>query len=748
MTRVILPNALLLATLIAMPARGESAAIRDVEVGFGGAYKVAEWMPIKVEVGFSGAAPAPVAVEVVTTDAEGSSVVQRLSATQSGAEEHPGSASPLRVRGIIQAGRLGSDLTVRVLDEAGASIAERRLRAGTFPTALTKGTKLWVTAGGLNIKEGDELRSTLPAPEPGVVAGPLADPLPSDHNAYASIDVLIARGDFSPSAEEAEAIRQWVAGGGQLAVALGRFTDEFRRGPFAQWMPIEVGETTQLRDLSRIEEFVGADRRLPARASRRARVAQLGDSAEVVLPGADGPLIARSPFGFGTVTLFAFDLDELPFSTWSGRPNLIRRALLGTEVAKTRSRRISVPGVTDVATQWARAEDSFPNVERTSVGAALLLLLFYAAVIGPLDYLLVHRVLRRPALTWVTLPLLVCIAGWWLHGLAVEANGEVSQFNQTGILDIDAATATIRGRTAVTLYATDSTQTDVAIAPRSPWLSDNQKSPPRLEWFSPPEATFGGAFRDASGSLFRPEYLLGSMQRSFEAERVPQLIWSSRRFVATWQTKAPRELVSSDLVSRGRGILAGKMTHHLPGALRDVVVVFDDQIFVNPYESEWHPGEALDVSSAAFERTDLGAFLRRRVTTRVEKKAGESGAEFLVADTAYDPLGSDPAAIFRILTFYNAAGGSDYTGLANDVLASHDFTHLMRMGRAVVLGRLDTMSADVTIAARSGDEFQPARQTQFVRIALPVFPDESEPPATLPLFETRDAGETPPNGSN
>ncbi|HEX6983727.1 MAG TPA: hypothetical protein VF170_00050, partial [Planctomycetaceae bacterium] len=522
MSRLLLPTALALAGLLAVPVRGAEVAIADVEVGFGGAYRAGEWTPLAVRLTGGDSLPDSVVVETVTADAEGSTAV-RLSEPL--AVERGGSEGV--VRSVFQSGRLGSDLTVRVRDADGTPLAERRFRAesASLPAALPKGQTLWITAGGFRPSAAEDSEPALPLPEE-VTAAALAGELPSERLAYAAADLLIVRGDLAATAEQAEAIRRWVAGGGHLAIALGRFTGEFRSGPLAGWMPIEVGETIPLRDLSAFEQF---------RRSARVRVARLGPPAEVILTSADGPLVARSPYGFGRVTLFAMDLDAPPFSTWPGLPDLIRKALFEAETAG-RGRRITSPGVTDLATQLVRAEENFPSLERPTVGSALLLLLVYAAVVGPLDYLLVHRVLRRPALTWLTLPLIVAGAAWWLHGAAVAANGTASRLGELHLVDVDAESGTLRGRTAVTLYAADSTRAGLAVAPQtgSAWGRGGERAVPHLAWFAPPEATFGGTFREASGGLFRPEYRLPAPGGAAEAEAVPLLVWASRHFEATW----------------------------------------------------------------------------------------------------------------------------------------------------------------------------------------------------------------------
>ena len=64
-------------------------------------------------------------------------------------------------------------------------------------------------------------------------------------------------------------------------------------------------------------------------------------------------------------------------------------------------------------------------------------------LLGPVDWFLCHRVLRRPAATWATLPVwLAAIGGaaWWAAG-----GGEVAGPSRVEIVDLDAATGRVRG---------------------------------------------------------------------------------------------------------------------------------------------------------------------------------------------------------------------------------------------------------------------------------------------------------------
>lgn len=727
MIRFLLPTACFLAALLALPAGGAELAIEDAEIGFAGVYEAGEWTPLSIRLDGESASDELI-VETVTTDADGSAVIRRSTPLTPNSE---GSTATLQT--VFQSGRLGSDLTVRLLSLDGDNLGERHFRAETsdLPEALPSRAKCWVAAGEFNAPTANTNEiSFWPA---SVVAANLDGHLPTSRLAYSAADLLIVRGDLSPTDEQSETIRQWVVGGGRLAVVLGRHTREFQSGALAGWIPITVSGTVQLRDLSQLEAYSASKRRLPAHA--RVQAARLSGAA-AVLSDSDGPLIARAPLGFGEVTVFAFDLDAPPFSTWAGLPSVVERALLPSEGVGGSRRPRAVPGVTDLATQLIRAEEQFPGLGRTTVGTALLLLLLYAALVGPLDYFLVHRILKRPALTWITLPIFVAFAAWSFDSAARTANGATSWFNEFELLDLDVESGTLRGRTLVTLYSTESTKSDLAIDPTrvaSDVSSSAASVPAHLKWLAPPEATFGGTYRDASGGLFRPEYLIPAAPQEAVAKSVPLLVSSSRRFEAQWQYGDAAPLVEARLVSRGRSSLEGTIDHSLPGPIKDFIVVHENSIMI-PREAEWFPDEPIDVGSGRFVRRELSSVLTRQVESVIEKQAGEAGADYILTETAYDPQSVDLDFIVQMLTFHDAAGGTKYTGLTNTVFGADDLSTLLKAGRAIVVGRIELPTENVTVASQGGQRFESARRTTFVRLVLPV--ERSSLPTDLNLAPT------------
>ena len=74
----------------------------------------------------------------------------------------------------------------------------------------------------------------------------------------------------------------------------------------------------------------------------------------------------------------------------------------------------------------------------------------------------------------------------------------------------------------------------------------------------------------------------------------------------------------------------------------------------------------------------------------------------------------------RILTFHEAAGGKDYTGLDNSSLSYLDLSKMLTLDRAVLFGRINFPAAELIVDGESDAE---TTHTVFVRIVMPVRKD-------------------------
>jgi hypothetical protein len=127
-------------------------------------------------------------------------------------------------------------------------------------------------------------------------------------------------------------------------------------------------------------------------------------------------------------------------------------------------------------------------------------------------------------------------------------------------------------------------------------------------------------------------------------------------------------------------------------------------------------GRVWRVEQPNVHQREVRAFLTGQVTVAVRKE-GSTSQGVARQYTEYDPLSRDPSEIVRALTFHEESGGTAYSGLTNRMLEAEDLSHLLRLGRAILFGRLNRSVADIQL---DGQTVSPDREDTFVRIVLPV----------------------------
>jgi hypothetical protein len=226
-------------------------------------------------------------------------------------------------------------------------------------------------------------------------------------------------------------------------------------------------------------------------------------------------------------------------------------------------------------------------------------------------------------------------------------------------------------------------------------------------------------YRTGGAEISHPSYAATAASR--ELEEVPIAIWSTKSLEAEWSAEEPG-LVVSDLESRGLGHLGGTLRHHFSGPIEDWVVAFGHQVFRPridpktdsplplPPDVPWSPQSA--------SPRELGGYLTGATQSVVESKIGHL-EELRVEHADYDPMNRDPLEILRMVTFHGEAGGSSYTGLLNGALRQMDWSPMLGLNRAVLVGRIRTPTTHWTV---NGKAVVPDQSTTLVRVLLPVRP--------------------------
>ncbi len=651
--------------------------------------------------------------------------------------------SPIRFHGVATGWALSGQF-VAADDATGGTGAGELIEVSISgqPVVLEHSETLWLAWGnpaGLGMTPAER------RPDRVTARGRRVVPFDSEHlrlieaRDLDAIDaiVLAAGNGYRIDSHHARVLADWVAAGGHLVVAVGAERDAWLQSRLSQWVPVKAVGDRQLSDsdLRGLETFAARNVRIPFLGRIRASVLELADG-RTFSTTLSGPLIGESAYGLGRVTMLAVDLDRQPLANWTALPVLIDRLLLGgandgrDAETRVRSGSLSHSGISDLKTQLHAIQDDFSRVRRLKIWQVMALIVLFLLVIGPLDFLVVRHLLKRPRMTWVTLPAMIVMAislSVWIGG---RTNGRELLLNQTEIIDLDTVTSRASGQTWATIYAVDSGRFDVEVRPALWPQGRDAEVVQAVSWSGIPEETFGGMYRDGRTESSGSDYRIQTNPLGASIRGLPVAVWSTRTLVARWDAPAAG-LVEGRLTSTGVGQLSGELVHRLPGTLDDWLIAFENRVYRPGGQQavSWRDGARLRLGSSQVKARALKGYLTGTTSRRVARKSG-FGTDVRTVQVRYDPLNLDPADLMQILTFHGAAGGTRYTGLSNLDLATLDLSNLLPLDRAILLGRLvSPRAAEKSTAAVGGSDVlingeevrgEQRRRLTYVRIILPV----------------------------
>jgi hypothetical protein len=442
------------------------------------------------------------------------------------------------------------------------------------------------------------------------------------------------------------------------------------------------------------------------------------EEAIILAESLAGPMAVRATYGLGRVTLLAIDWTDSRLATWPGLPGLCRYLAelepQSRDQATGQAVQLRPTGISELATQLAATLDHFPVVHRPSYWTVILFSIAFMLLVGPLDYLLVHRVLKQPRLTWFTFPAWILFAAAAATMGADRLNSADRLSNQIDLVDIDVASGQRQLQSWVTISLPEPRRL-AANAKVAHWLSGDAERTMRISWCGAPEAGFGGMYRSGGLNLANPPYTFDRDAAAVENVPIPQ--WSSKALCSNWAVARPTN------ADDGTGRLTGTFKHYLPDAITEYCLAYGPAVyFPRPaVRVEQSPSIAPGVSWSPQDSVNPRMLERylQGLTERYHSDPKKTGSATTLTTEAYDPLGLDPYPLARILTFFEAVHGPAYTGLSNSSLERSDLSPLLPQKRAILFGRIASPAAEYDV---DGAPLQPQERWTFVRFVLPVKP--------------------------
>ncbi len=683
-------------------------------IGLGGRYRIGRWMPVRVDdLQIFGDQPSA-RWSVVTQDGGGAEVTYEQDAGPGGMLYAVAGteAAELSVR------RDGSTLLQMQLPGAGSPGTGPALVPPGTPLGLCFGDPLGIDRIGANeILQRDPTTALVLVDDPGMI--------PHRAIGLEAVDYLIVTGRGAELLAELDdrqndAIADWLAGGGRVITTLGGTAGQTLRS--APWLadalsPWTEGGSTVRFDPSGLETFTNSETPLePFDAIALPRAGGQSLLAGRTTRRAPSPLAVRYRVAFGSITVIAADLDAAPFADWPQRLDLLDR-LAGdvyrpAEVDTDAARRVS--GFGDLAGQTRRTLDRFAAKRSIPFSVVALAVMGWIAIVGPIDALLVRRVLGRPLAGWATLvgASVLLSVGLVLAAGPVAGPDEPFSGRTMEFIDIDLNSGYGRSTQWAVPFSHDGGTLALSTEMSAAWSPIIRRTSRRL--MAPLDSTEG---LDGSINIDLGGRVAVSMVDKVGAGLVGQIDSltlpprGSRSVVASSQFTAAIEPMT---IGRrgGSELLRGSLTNPLPVDLLDGMLIYKNWAYLLPTRLP-AGGRIADVDTLRQKN------FRWQLT---RQKALQSASE----SQPWRVMSTDPLRLAEMLMFHDAAGGDRYTGLTHRRIGHLDLSNLLVDDRAILIGRTGEPLMTLTVRPTAGNVAASILSHNFVRLILPVA-SESRP---------------------
>ncbi len=650
------------------------------------------------------------AAEVTTLDGDGVEVVYR--------QPYDGSSAtidvPVRIGrrlSVLSASLIGSDKQTIATEDK--TFSEQDGLSATQPMVVCLGSSL-----GLNELvrvSADESERNL-----SLIEIKQASELPSSWIAYQPCSlVVISTADpillqqISPA--QWQALEQWIRRGGGCIVSLSVPAEGLRSiEGLKKLIPGEIAGDSQIESPAALESLIQNNEQqiqpFPA-------VRLENQDAQVQLNLRDKltkqiPWWVRTSKGFGTIQVVASDLNHPSFANWKQRKLLWERLVAPyidkgslensqSEIASS----TSYLGYSDIIGQLRATLDQFVQVDSLGFSHISAILIGILILIGPLDYLISVKWLRKPHLSWpiAGVVLVACSAAlaWYYQRMRPD----LVITNSAQIVDIDTSSGQIDGHIWAHVYSAYARQVDVQ------FLKADGSDVGAIDWQGLPGKGLGGLQSQLTMERGMPPYAV-----DYAKNGTAQV---SSVGIAAAGTKSLHGVFSDKIELAGQfdlqelesvDQLVGQISNPLDVDLRDVSLIYHRWFY--PLKSRMPVGDRMQISA-----TNIPKDLVRRLNRQQEIEGKTTSARWNPSDrTNLDRL-------MEILMFHNAATGRNYTSLTHNYQNLIDHSNLTESNYAILVGRVDkapTRTKVSMVNSSDSPEIITGIDSTWYRILIPV----------------------------
>ncbi len=705
-------------------AGGEDANLQvEVTLGFNGRFKQGTWIPVHVEI--TNASTVKFHGHLVLESPDGEGIVVRFVDRQLQISVAP--ASTVTRIAYVKIGRLPWSVVVSVIDDADQTAFQKtfgRLDDGQLSTTdfliLQIGNRLPLSASRLQA----ELTGRPDLVEVAIQSQ-ASDyhKLPDRWYGYAAVDLLIITTSAEKLLEQLslpqqQAIRQWIYQGGRMLLFAGQRGPELSRESeiLGSLIPGKIDRVITNWTTSGIEKYGNADERLILSRQPGSSLSLITPSDGVVVlrdtqnAQAEHALIVHSARGLGSVTFVAFDPDQEPFASWDATPAILNQLVIDSHFAERGNEKIgkgfqsSNAGFDDVSGQLRASLDRFDGVTPTRFMWVAGLLGMFILVIGPLDYYVLRR-FKRLHWTWVTFPAAILLFSLMAISMVSALRTSPAALNQIEVIDIDSLTQTVRGSNYASVYS----PTTAAYSFEMSELSDAipcENYQVLACWQGFPGAGLGGLGRASFQVLIDHQYEVDL--RDGQIRSIPVQHSGTRSFAARWSAESSLVVKSALVTEPASGALRGTLQNPFNFDLHEALILFDGRVY--PIGQVFTANNVVDIYDLSADSQGIDNYFTRY-------QSGSSKQRKRVWRARDESLDR----VVKQMMFNQEIGGERYTGLLHRYQSHLDLSHMLRLRRAVLVGKAGRGVTEFASSSKQDDGGSMVSQVdRYYRVVLPV----------------------------